>query len=175
MSSIAVQTEEVVDRIDVCPSLGIDLFTQILSILDDEQNSFHYDISERQPNFLPECSHNGDNTNGISEAKESYLDDDATDFQINNDNIDDMTTIELERSLQISESRLRNNLNGLNQVISALSSPSQSSTSYNEYIREWLNSTCDHQINPALNSPTVELVDGVSRNKPSTHVEMDGI
>ncbi|KAH8871585.1 hypothetical protein EWB00_004517 [Schistosoma japonicum] len=175
MSSIAVQTEEVVDRINNCSSLSIDLFTQILSILGDEQNNFHYDISESQANFPPECNHDGDNTNGTIEAIESYLDDDTTDFQINNDNINDMTTTELERSLQISESRLRNNLNELNKISSASSSPSQSSISYSEYIREWLNSTCDDENNSTLNSPNVELVDGMSKNKPFTDVEMDGI
>lgn len=86
-----------------------------------------------------------------------------------------MTIAELERSLQISESRLRTNLNELNKITSALSSTSNSSTSSTEHIKEWLNSTESHHNNSPLNSPGVELVDSENRNNSVTDFEMDGI
>ncbi|CAI2730352.1 unnamed protein product [Schistosoma spindalis] len=178
MSSIAVQTEETVNDINVDSPLCSGLFTQILSILDDEQNKFYYDISESYldfPHNLTTNTGDGCNTNGIFEAQETYLDDGTAEIQVNNGNIEEMTIAELERSLQISESRLRTNLNELNKITSALSSTSHSSKSSTEHIKEWLNSTGGHHNNSTLNSPGVELVDSENRNSSVADFEMDGI
>ncbi|VDQ05215.1 unnamed protein product [Trichobilharzia regenti] len=51
MSSIAVQTEETVTENNLNASPSIGLFTQILSILDDEHNDFYYDISDYCPSL----------------------------------------------------------------------------------------------------------------------------
>ncbi|CAH8575825.1 unnamed protein product [Schistosoma margrebowiei] len=173
MSSIAVQTEETANEIIVDSSICNGLFTQILSILDDEQNKFYYDISESYLDFPHKLTTNTDDgcsTNGIFEAQETYLDDGTAEIQVNNGNTEEMTIAELERSLQISESRLRTNLNELSKITSALSS-----TSSTEHIKEWLNSTEGHHNNSTLNSPGVELVDSENRNNSVTDFEMDGI
>ncbi|CAH8585847.1 unnamed protein product [Schistosoma haematobium] len=178
MSSIAVQTEETANETIVDSSICNVLFTQILSILDDEQNKFYYDISESYIDFPHKLTTNtgdGCNTNGIFEAQETYPDDGTAEIQVNNGNTEEMTIAELERSLQISESRLRTNLNELNKITSALSSTSNSSTSSTEHIKEWLNSTEGHHNNSTLNSPGVELVGSENRNNSVTDFEMDGI
>ncbi|XP_018651974.1 hypothetical protein Smp_043110 [Schistosoma mansoni] len=178
MSSIAVQTEETANEINVDSSICNGLFTQILSILDDEHNKFYYDISESYLDFsheLPTNNGDGSNTNGIFEVQETCFDDGTAEIQVNNGNTEEMTIAELERSLQISESRLRTNLNELNKITSALSSASHSSTSSTEHIKEWLNSTGDHHNSSSLNSPGVELGDNETRNNSVNDFEMDGI
>ncbi|CAH8516961.1 unnamed protein product [Schistosoma turkestanicum] len=176
MSSVAVQTDEAVCETGLNSSLSIDLFTKILSILDDEHNNFYYDMSESYSDFphkLTANTHDGCNSNGIFGTHEIYSDDETIEIQVNSGNKEEMTTAELERSLQISESRLRNNLNELNKITSTLPSSSHSSISSAEQIKEWLNSTGVHHNDSTLNSPEVEPVE--NRNSSFTDVEMDGI
>ncbi|CAH8855447.1 unnamed protein product [Trichobilharzia szidati] len=166
MSSIAVQTEETVTENNFNASLSIGLFTQILSILDDEHNDFYYDISDycsSLPSKADEWHVDNATMSGNFELSTFSLEDDESSISVNNDKIEEMSTAELERSLQISEARLKNNLNELNKI----------SSSSTEHVKEWLDSTCSQSNNSTLNSPREEAIDK-SANAFSDF-EVDGI
>ncbi|CAH8546851.1 unnamed protein product [Heterobilharzia americana] len=166
MSSIAVQTEETLNEDDIDSSLSIGLFTQILSILDDERNSFYYDISENystSPFKLKEIHLNEHVMKENHEDLPCHLDNEEVEISEFTENIEEMSTAELERSLQISESRLRNNLNELNKI----------TTSTTEQIKDWLDSAYSQQNNSTLTSPGVQIMDTEGKDNLFNDYETD--